>query len=437
MVKTRVIAVFLLLLGLLVGFFVYSSETAPNSFWAKPFKLGLDLSGGTQLIYEADVTALNPVDVPDAMSSLREVIERRVNVFGVSEPLIQVEETGFGENAKHRLIVELPGVTDIKEALNLISQTPVLEFKVLAPGTNVNDLTASSSDPFVASGLSGRYLKRSQVVYAQQALGPSISLEFNAEGAKLFADITKANVGKPIAIYLDGVALSAPVVREPITDGQAEINGQFTVEEAKTLVRNLNLGALPVPIKLASTQTIGASLGADALDKGVKAGLMGFAIIALFMIIWYRLPGVVAILSLAIYGALMLAIFKLVPVTLTAAGIAGFILSIGIAVDANVLIFERLKEEMKKDKKMHEAMTDGFSRAWLAIRDSNITHVISGVILFWFGTALIKGFALTFVVGTVVSMFTAITVTRTFLLALGVKHKTKLSTFFFSSGFTK
>lgn len=437
MVKIRVWAVILLIIGLAVGFFVYHSEITPNSFWSKPFKLGLDLSGGTQLIYEADISALNPNDVNDAMASLRDVIERRINVFGVSEPLIQSEQVGFGESAKHRLIVELPGVTNIDEALKLIAQTPTLEFKVLPANINLNNLPATGTDPFIASGLSGRYLKKAQVVYNQNALGPSISLDFNSDGSKLFADITKANVGKPIAIYLDGVPLSAPVVREPILSGQAEINGQFTLDEAKTLVRNLNLGALPVPIKLASTQTIGATLGADALAKGVKAGIIGFIIIAVFMLLWYRLPGLVAVVSLAIYVALMLAIFKLVPVTLTAAGIAGFILSIGIAVDANVLIFERLKEEIKKDKKIHEATLEGFSRAWLSIRDSNLSSLISAIILFWFGTSLIKGFALTMAIGIIVSMFTAITITRTFLLALGVKHKTKLSTFLFSSGFSK
>ncbi len=436
MIKTRVIAVLLLIAGLAVGFYVYHSEVAPNAFLSRPFKLGLDLSGGTRLIYDANTSTLNPADVGDAMSSLRDVIEKRVNVFGVSEPLVQTEQAGLGDSAKHRLLVELPGVTDLKQALAIIAQTPVLEFKVLPLGKTINDLAnvASGTDPFITSGLTGRFLKQAQVTYGQNSLGPSISLTFNADGSKLFGEITKANVGKPLAIYLDGNLLSAPVVNEPILDGKAEINGQFTVDEAKTLVRNLNLGALPVPITLSSTETIGATLGADALAKGVKAGEMGFLIIALFMIVWYRLPGVVAVVSLAIYSALMLAIFKLVPVTLTAAGIAGFILSIGIAVDANVLIFERLKEELKKEQKMHEAISAGFSRAWLAIRDSNIAHIIAGIILFWFGTALIKGFALTFALGTVLSMFTAISVTRTFLLALGVKHKTKLSTFLFSSG---
>lgn len=437
MVKTRVIAVIILIIGLAAGFFVYHSETTPNSFWSKPFKLGLDLSGGTQLVYEADISQLNPSDVSDAMNSLRGVIDRRVNAFGVGEPLIQVEEVGLGSEAKHRLIVELPGVTDLGGALALISKTPVLEFKVLPAGVNPADLTAEDGDPFIASGLSGRYLKKAQVVYNQNAIGPAISLDFNSEGGKLFGEITKANVGRPIAIYLDGMPLSVPVVREPITDGRAEINGQFSVDEAKNLVRDLNLGALPVPINLVSTQTIGASLGVDALNKGIKAGLVGLAIIALFMIIWYRLPGVVAVISLAIYVALMLTIFKLMPVTLTAAGIAGFILSIGIAVDANVLIFERLKEEIKKDQKIHEAMTEGFSRAWLSIRDSNLSSLISAIVLFWFGTSLIKGFALTMAIGIVVSMFTAITITRTFLLAIGVKHKTQLSTFLFSSGFYK
>jgi len=203
------------------------------------------------------------------------------------------------------------------------------------------------------------------------------------------------------------------------------------------LVRNLNLGALPVPIHLISSQTIGATLGADALAKGVYAGLLGLAVVASLMILWYRLPGLVAVVSLGVYIILMLALFKLIPVTLTAAGIAGFILSIGIAIDANVLIFERLREELREGKSLYEATIDGFARAWLSIRDSNLSSLISAIILFWFGTSMIKGFALTMALGIVISMFTAITVTRTFLLAIGVKHKTKLTSFLFSSGFYK
>lgn len=463
----RIFAVILLLVGAGVGYFDYHSETIKaGSFLAKPFKLGLDLKGGTHLVYDADTSVLKPADVNDGMNSLREVIERRINVFGVSEPSIFTETTGLGPDAKHRLVVELPGVTDVNQALQLISKTPVLEFKTERPdgpekeqikaayekaqlaikdnaSTTVESLIKDNplvmEDPlYVSTELTGRYLKRASVAFGGQGVsGPRVNLEFNDEGAKLFAKITGDNVNKTIAIYLDGQLLSAPVVREAIKDGKAEITGKFTVEEAKTLVRDLNLGALPVPIKLASTQTIGATLGQEAFDKGVKAGIVGLIIIALFMIFWYRLPGLVAVLSLSMYVAIMLALFKLIPVTITAAGMAGLILSIGIAVDANVLIFERLKDELRHGKNIHEALLEGFSRAWLSIRDSNLSSVISAAVLFWFGTSLIKGFALTLMIGIVVSMFTAITVTRTFLLALGVKHKTKLSTFLFGSGFTK
>lgn len=430
MLKTRLIAFVLIILAIGLGFFVYHSETVPEGRFSLPFKLGLDLSGGSHLVYEADTTAISPGEVDEAMSSLREVIERRINVFGVSEPLIQVEQAGFGAGASQRLIVELPGITDLNEALNLIAETPNLEFKTLAPGATGENLT-----DFIDTGLTGRYLERASVQFTQTNLGPSISLNFNSEGSRLFAELTESNIGQPVAIFLDGALLSAPIVQEKIGNGQAEITGQFSVEEAKTLVRNLNLGALPVPIHLISSQTIGATLGADALAKGVYAGLLGLAVVASLIILWYRLPGLVAVVSLAVYIILMLALFKLIPVTLTAAGIAGFILSIGIAIDANVLIFERLREELREGKSLYEAMIDGFARAWLSIRDSNLSSLISAIILFWFGTSMIKGFALTMALGIVISMFTAITVTRTFLLAIGVKHKTRLTSFLFSSGY--
>lgn len=316
----------------------------------------------------------------------------------------------------------------------MIAETPQLEFQILKPGVTAE--TASTTD-FIATGLTGQYLKKAQVSFNQNSLSPSISIEFNAEGAKLFAAITKANVNKPVAILLDNQIISAPNVREEIRDGKAEISGQFTVDEAKELVRNLNLGALPVPIKLASTEIIGATLGSEAAQKGVEAGLIGLLIVAVFMILWYRLPGLVAVISLSIYVMLMLAIFKLFPVTLTAAGIAGFILSIGIAVDANVLIFERFREELKAGKGMHEATKEGFHRAWTSIRDSNLSSLISAAILFWFGTSLIKGFALTLILGILVSMFTAIVVTRTFLFALGFRNQVGLSKFLFGSAFFK
>ena len=468
----RFLALLILIFAAVIGWFVYNSEQS-SAWWSRPFKLGLDLRGGSHLVYEADTKDLPASEIKDAMTSLRGVIERRINAFGVAEPVIQVEQIGLGTEAKHRLIVELPGVTDLKEAMKTIQVTPLLEFKTERPdgeekeailaaykkfqanmvvegggATTTGSITAGADmsaaelallqeDPyFISSGLTGRYLKRAQVQFGSQSLSPSISLEFNDDGAKLFAALTKANVEKPLAIYLDGQLLSAPTVREEIRDGRAEISGQFTVDEARELTRNLNLGALPVPIKLISTETVGATLGQVALDKGLRAGILGFIIVAVFMLLWYRLPGLVSVISLAIYVTLMLTIFKLLPVTLTAAGLAGFILSVGMAVDANILIFERLKEEMRRTDNMHDAIDHGFSRAWLSIRDSNLSSIISALILFWFGTALIKGFALTLGIGVLVSMFTAITVTRTFLRSLGVAHAHRLNRFLFSSGFS-
>lgn len=432
MLKIRFWAIALILAGVLIGGFNYYSQINPQWSLYRPFKLGLDLSGGSRLTYEADVSVLEPSDVADAMSSLREVIERRVNAFGVSEPIVQTESSALSGAIQNRLVVELPGVSDVKEASQMIAATPQLEFRVLRPEVSIE--TASSTD-FIATGLTGRYLKKAQVTYNQNSLSPSISLEFNSEGAKLFADLTKNNINRPIAILLDNAIISAPNVREEIRDGKAEISGQFTVEEARSLTRDLNLGALPVPIALVSTQTVGATLGAEATEKGVRAGLLGLLIVALFMIAWYRLPGLIAVISLAIYLMLMLAIFKLLPVTLTAAGIAGFILSIGLAVDANILIFERFKEELKTGKSINEAIREGFNRAWTSIRDSNLSSIISAIILFWFGTSLIKGFALTLAIGIVVSMFTAITITRTLLLSLGLNRQTNLTRFLFGARF--
>ncbi len=474
-IKTKVAALLLLLGGILLAYGVFLSET-DQSFWAyRPFKLGLDLSGGSQLIYQADVSKLSPSDIPDAMDALKGVIERRVNVFGVGEPVIQSEQVGLGVGAIHRLVVDLPGVSDLKQAEAMISKTPSLEFRIERPdgpekdrildaqkqvqdylttamssttSLTIADLEKTIKDRFgaetwqlvntdalyIPTGLDGKYLERASVQFNQNDINPAIGVTFTSEGGKLFAQITEQNIGKRLAIYLDGKQISAPTIRDTIRDGRGEISGQFSLAEAKELVKNLNLGALPVPISLASTQTIGATLGGEALAKGLKAGVIGFIIIAIFMVLWYRLPGVVAVLSLSIYVAIMLSIFKLIPVTLTAAGIAGFILSIGIAVDANVLIFERLKEEINNGKKVQDALHDGFTRAWSSIRDSNTSTILSSIILFWFGSSLIKGFGLNLAIGVIISMFTAITVTRTFLLALGFKGESRLVRFLFSSG---
>lgn len=455
----RILAVAIIIFGALASYFVYISETSEGHAWYRPFKLGLDLSGGTHLVYKADVSDVAEGSVSEAMSALKEVIERRINVFGVSEPLIQVEQVGLGSNAHHKLIVELPGVTDVNEALAIIDKTPILEFKLekvnrpsdeeitkqiesiqKSDATTSVELVNSLTDAlYENSGLSGKYLEKAQVVFASAGQpgapqGPSILIQFNEEGAKLMAQITRDNTGKVLAIFLDGELLSAPVIQGEITNGEAQITGQFTIEEARELTGNLNLGALPVPIQLDSTQTIGPTLGQNVLNQGVYAGLIGFLILAAYMIFWYRLPGLVSVISLIFYIVIMLLLFKLIPITITAAGIAGFILSVGIAVDANILIFERMKEELKSGKNLHEAIVEGFSRAWLPIRDSNLSGVISAVVLFWFGTSMIKGFALTLLIGILVSMFSAITLTRTMLVALGLRHKSRLVNFLFGNG---
>ncbi|MEK9184759.1 MAG: protein translocase subunit SecD [Patescibacteria group bacterium] len=421
--KTRIIALILIVVVGLIAYFGYSY----------PFKLGLDLAGGTHLVYKADISQLSSTDVRSSMDALRDVIERRVNVFGVSEPLVQIE-------SGDRLIVELPGETNVARAVASIGETPLLEFKLLKQSdvASLASTTASTSSKyFTATGITGRLVERAQVDFNQSNSQPVVSLSFNSQGRDLFAKITEENVGNIIAIFLDSKPISMPVVREPIRDGNAQISGNLTPDEAKKLVRDLNYGALPVPIELISTQTVGASLGQDAINGGIKAGVWSFIVIAIFLIIWYRLPGFLAVLSLAIYSVIMLGLFKLIPVTLTAAGVAGFILSIGMAVDANILIFERMKEEFKKGKNLHDGIKEGFHRAWLSIRDSNLSSIITGVILYYFGSSsVVRGFALVFIIGVLVSMFTAITISRTFLLAV-VPKKSEGIKVLFSNGLTK
>ena len=451
--KKIVLALMMLILGAGVALFVFKSEPRLNKNFATtksflknhPFRLGLDLSGGSHLIYKADTSLVPANQVSDSMSALRDVIERRINLFGVSEPVVQVQHGGLISGAGEQLIVDLPGVTDVKQAIDMIGQTPLLEFKIEAPkGTpqtatvdKDGKVTLDVNSQFVSTELTGRYLQKATLEFDTNTREPKVSLQFNDMGTKLFAQITKDNVGKIVAIYLDGAPISTPVVREEIPNGQAVISGSFTPTEAKQLVGRLNSGALPVPITLLSTQTIGAILGDHAVNAGVKAAFIGFLLVALFLILLYRLPGLIATLSLCIFISIILALFKLLPVTLTAAGIAGFIISIGIAVDANVLIFERVKEELRSGRNITDAISVGFSRAWFSIRDSNISNFITAVILFWFGTSLIKGFALTLGMGVIVSMFSAITITRIFLSTLGFIGEGKVARFLFSSGLSK
>ncbi len=603
-------------------------------FYKLPFRLGLDLQGGTHLIYEADTSKIPEKDRDEALEGVRDVIERRVNAFGVAEPVIQTTKSA----GTWRVIVELAGIKDVGQAIKMIGETPLLEFKeentgparelteeerkdienynaeatkkakevlkklkdpkadfaalakdysqdeatkdiggdlgfitksgpygelwteaekvgvgktsgLIETEENINiikvfdkkdgekevkayhllicyqgadrcesdlskeearkkieelkakateenfiDLVKENSTepgasesggdlgwfgkgmmvkPFEEAafalevgkisdvietqfgfhliykedertttdyrvsrilfdkktpaeilpppeewkytGLTGKQLVRAQVQFDPNTNEPQVALEFNDEGKKLFAEITERNVGKMVAIFLDGEPISIPRVQEVIREGKAVITGKFTIPEAKLLAQRLNAGALPVPITLISQETVGAALGTESVQKSLMAGLIGFLAVVIFMILYYRLPGLLSVLALTFYAIIVLALFKLIPVTLTLAGIAGFILSIGMAVDANVLIFERMKEELRLGKPIGSAIDEGFRRAWPSIRDSNITTLISCFILFWFSTSMIKGFALTLSTGVIVSMLSALFITKTFL----------------------
>ena len=432
--KLRITAIVILVLGLCAGFFDVAEYTGiSNASWMRPFRLGLDVQGGTHLVYRADTSALSRVDAQEAMASLRDVIERRVNLFGVAEPVVQTERVG----GQDRLIVELAGVFNIKDAIKLIGETPFLEFKELkkdVAGKPLATSTASFETDFVSTAINGRFIKRAAVMFDQNVGSPQISLEFTDEGGKLFEKVTEENIGQPLAIFLDGVALSAPTVQQKITGGKAQITGRFSLDEARQLVRRFNAGALPVPISLLSQQSVESSLGHNELARSLRAGLYGTLAVTLFMIFWYRLPGVIAVLALGVYASLTLLLFKLIPVTLSSAGIAGFILSIGMAVDANILIFERMKEELRAGKSIDFAMQEGFRRAWTSIRDSNVSSLITATILYWFGTSLVKGFALTLGLGILVSMFSAITASRHFLRAIPHRGEGRLTKFLFGTG---
>ncbi len=454
-IKRRYIAVFLIIAGLLIGIFdepafwnrgidMLSKKTGISdvemlklqSGLFLPFRLGLDLQGGTHLIYEADLKDVASSQRSDSMAALRDIIERRVNLFGVSEPIVQVEKSGDA----WRLIVELAGIKDINQAIKLIGETPFLEFREERPEAETKTILEDQKngkqlevDPYyIPTPLNGKFLSRSEVVFDQTTVRPTISLQFNDEGGTLFEEITGRNIGKRLAIYLDGAPISAPVVQGKISGGKAQITGTFTPEEAKVLVGRLNSGALPVPIRIISQQSVEATLGQDSLGKSLHAALLGFLAVALFMIFWYRLPGLISVLALLIDVAIVLFIFKLIPVTLSAAGIAGFVLSLGMAVDANILIFERFKEEIRRGRNLSDASHEGFARAWTSIRDSNVSSLITACVLYWLGTSIVKGFALTLGIGVLISMFSAITVSRTFLFALMSPRMTNVRALFLS-----
>ena len=539
-VRLSFAAIFLLTLFMALVVTPKLPESIPTSGWFNQFKihLGLDLQGGSHLVYQADVSELKNTDIGDRVEALRDVIERRVNAYGVSEPVVQ---TNFsGDN--YRIIVELAGVKDVNEAIAIIDKTPHLEFKLQDTSFRQNTDVATSEenseqtkaqeildralagedfsnlakefseDPttapnggelpwevkgaylpevdqaifedlkvgeispelvvsqsgyhiikkleerlnenaerearashiviehsdadllldanWIETGLTGKYINNASLTFEPNTNQPIVLLEFDDEGKDIFAQLTTDNVGRPIGIFLDNEVRSKPVVQEPIKDGKAQISGSFTVEEAKQLVKDLNLGALPVPIELISQQTVGATLGSESVEKSLLAGIIGLLAAALFMLVFYRLPGLLAVFALAVYTLISLAIFEMIPVTMTLAGVAGFILSIGMAVDANILIFERTKEELYKGKSLNSSIENGFVRAWTSIRDSNISSIITCIILAWFGSSIIKGFAITLAIGILISMFSAITVTRTFMRMIVSKRlENKLSLF--------
>jgi protein-export membrane protein SecD len=578
--KNRIRFIAILALGVVAGLVSYPkavSFTPPlyNFLNKAKINLGLDLQGGIHLEYKADTTQVADDKKDEALQAAQDVIERRINAFGVGEPLVQTAKSG----EENRIIVELPGIKDIEGAKEQIKETPFLEFKEEASeedlkeyeklfeqanveskkkaeevlkralaGEDFSELAREfSQDPgskdqggdlgfvekgvlvpefdqvlfegnlqpgevyprlvetqfgwhiikmlevrsdkleaidendpvnpaerdngesemevhsahilfakqsaemipelqYKSTGLTGKNLKTAEVVFATQGLSePQVSLRFDDEGTKLFAGLTKKNLGKTLAIFLDGQVVSAPTVQSEITNGEAVITGDFSVEEAKKLAGRLNEGALPVPLTLVGQQSVEASLGQESLQKSLYAGIMGLAAVIVFMIAYYRFLGIVASAALLIYTALMIAIIKLSgsftpwPITLTLSGIAGLILTIGMAVDANILIFERTKEEIRRGKNIHRALKEGFRRAWTSIRDSNISSIITALILMVMATSFVKGFAIMLIIGVLVSMFTAITITRTMLRFLvgdwiteklwivGIKKKDKIS----------
>ena len=397
-------------------------------------RLGLDLVGGVQALLEADLPAEQEIS-SEAMQTARTIVENRVNALGTTEALVQ-------QAGDRRIVVEIPGETDPETALATLKQTGLLEFvdfsslsaqeAITLVGTKIQtDFATESSvqstqpisptqeSPVYHSVMTGSALKTVSVTSAQLTNEPEVAFELTADGAQTFKNFTTANVGRVLAIVLDKEVISTPTINEPITDGQGVIQGNFTIESANTLAVQLRYGSLPIPLKIVETRTVGPTLGQDSLRKSMLAGIIGVSIVVLFMALYYRLPGLVAIFAIFVYALVAFALFRFIPITLTLPGIAGFLLSTGSALDANILIFERLKEELRGGQTLRQAVKLGWERAWPSIRDSNIATLITCAILFWFGNTfgatIVKGFSLTLALGVAVSLFSAILVTRTVL----------------------
>lgn len=379
-------------------------------------KLGLDLSGGSHLVFEADMANVKSEDREFAHEAARETVERRVNLFGLSEPLVQTSKV----EDSHRIVVELPGVTDVGESVNLIGQTAQLEFFELKEVVG-KEPAATPSAELVPTGLTGKELVRAKPEFSPETGPPVVAFEFNDDGGKKFGEITGRNIGRPVYIMLDGQVVSAPTVQSVITTSGV-ITGNFTLDEVKKLSVQLNAGALPVPLKIIEQRTVGPTLGKESVDNSIRAGLVGIAAVAVFMTLYYGRLGVISVVGLVMYGVFTFALFKIIPVVLTLPGVAGFLLSVGMAVDSNILIFERLKEELKRGLKFQDALEAAFGRAWDSIRDANIATLLTCFILFnpfnWpflLMSGPIRGFALTLALGVAMSLFTGVVVTRTLL----------------------
>lgn len=432
MAKTFRVFTFILILFAACTYLALPDSILPHpSIWlfgkeietSVPLKMGLDIQGGIQVLLKADMADIGSGDRTTALDSAREVIQRRVDLFGVSEPVVQTSITG----EEYRLLVELPGIEDTDQALELVGKTAQLDFRL--EGTRSAEATQSAVafiNSFEKTNLTGRQLKRSVVSFDEQTGEPVISMEFDSEGREMFAQITQDHTGEVLAIFIDELPISTPVISTPILDGRAIMSGSFSLEEAKQLTTQLNAGALPVPIEVIEQRQIGASLGERSIQQSVRAGLIGLGLVMLFMILYYGVKGVVASLALVVYAAITLTTYKVLSITLTLPGIAGLILSIGMAVDANILIFERMKEELRSGKDFERALELGFGRAWDSIKDANLATIMTSLVLinplnfsFLNSSGLVKGFGITLLIGVLISLFTGVVVTRTFMRILG------------------
>lgn len=384
-------------------------------------KMGLDIQGGTRIVMQADMSEVKPEDRQTALESAQAVVSRRVDLYGVNESTVRTAKSG----EEYRVVIELPGVTDAEKAVSLIGATAQLDFRVedetVPTATNPASLRELFGQ-FRPTGLTGKELARATVEFNSTNGQPGIRLDFTPEGTKKFADITTKAVGKRVGIFLDDMPLTTPVVNEPITLGTAQISGSFQLEEAKELAIQLNGGALPVPLQVAQQETVEASLGEEAVQKTFTAGLVGVGLVALFMVLYYGSKGILAVVALLMYSAITIALYKLIPITLTLPGIAGLLLSVGMAVDANILIFERMKEELRWGRPFHTALEVAFGRAWDSIKDANVATLFTAFILFnpldfefLNRSGMVRGFALTLALGIGVGLFTGIVVTRTLL----------------------